>query len=682
MRIFTAFLTIVMSFVCIASQTTQSQFDAAVEAYESGEYERTISLLEAYEKSRGTSPRLESLRALAYRDLEKPKEAHQAVLVYLRLTANRDMSASEAHQDMLKLRDEMLEAIEKKYKEDKEKLDKERDEAATTIVDELEESYRSPQIKRSYSSALPASLKTEADDANGEYIGPPPTESKTAPGMDSLTELEMWRKINQSTVAMDYFLFIESFPNGQFTEIARRKMMDIGDPAWNAVRDTFDPFKFRDFIKNNPDSPFLAIAKTRMDELAKVAIDWEQVKDSRDPSKLRAFEARHPGHTLAAESKKIRAEIAWRSIENLSSPAVFQNYLSEFPESSYASAARAALNKLDAPLEGGISSAALRPFSPSGDPTGDINRMADNFLASRSFRSTTIIVIPGQPPVSTTMEFVAPDRFRIVNANGPDTLIIGKDYYSDASGRWEKTPANAAASMPDMRSAWDKKGRDQLSDAKYLGEETVNGRATHVYTAFAKGINGAGANDSKFWIAKSDGLPVRMEAVYRAGPLRSLTIDYDYDSKISIEVSGAGDSSPATSPSGEFSRFSNIKADFIRKQSAWSEFQDVEACSVKFSIHTYYEDPTRDTSVLDFRNDLDVEVKEGQNVWSVTVKNIDGKTFTIERTIFTRNPMWGSAKATEYRQYKAATVARFPDQTTASDLAQLIRERKGRCANQ
>ena len=327
--------------------TGGSQFEAAVEAFESGEYEQTISLLAAYEKSKGTSPRLESLRALAYRDLEKPKEAHQAVLAYLRLTANRDMSGSEAHQDMLKLRDEMLEAIEKKYKEDKEELDKERDEVADAVVAELESVYSSPQIKRSYSSALPASLKSEADDPPGEYIGPPPSASKTAaPGMDALAELEMWRKISERTVAMDYFLFIETFPNGQFTEIARKKMLEVGDPAWNAVRNDHDPFKFRDFIKNNPDSPFLEVAKARMNELAKVWIDWEQVRDSRDPSTLRAFEARHPGHALAAESKKIRAEIAWRNIENVSSPTILRDFVAEFPESPHAAKAKAAIEGL------------------------------------------------------------------------------------------------------------------------------------------------------------------------------------------------------------------------------------------------------------------------------------------------------------------------------------------------
>lgn len=336
------------SYVAAQDSPRGSQFDAAVEAFESGEYEQTIALLAAYEKSRGTSPRLESLRALAYRDLEKPKEAHQAILVYLRLTANREMSGSEAHQDMLKLRDEMLEAIEKKYKEDKEELDKERDEEADAIVAELESVYSSPQIKRSYSSALPASIKSEADDPPGEYIGPPPSASKAAtPGMDALAELEMWRKISESTVAMDYFLFIETFPDGQFTEIARKKMLEVGDPAWNAVRNDHDPFKFRDFIKNNPDSPFLELAKARMEVHAKVALEWELVMDSTDFEARKAFEKRNDGHPLAARSRQIREDVKWRNIENVTNPGFFRDFLKEFPDSPRAPEARAKLATLD-----------------------------------------------------------------------------------------------------------------------------------------------------------------------------------------------------------------------------------------------------------------------------------------------------------------------------------------------
>ena len=31
-------------------------------------------------------------------------------------------------------------------------------------------------------------------------------------------------------------------------------MHEIGDPVWNEVRKSFDPFKYRDYIKANPDS--------------------------------------------------------------------------------------------------------------------------------------------------------------------------------------------------------------------------------------------------------------------------------------------------------------------------------------------------------------------------------------------------------------------------------------------
>jgi hypothetical protein len=136
-----------------------------------------------------------------------------------------------------------------------------------------------------------------------------------------------------------------------------------------------------------------------------------------------------------------------------------------------------------------------------------------------------------------------------VNANGPDTVIIGKDYYTETDGRWQKMSANATANAPDMRRAWDKKGRESLSDVKYVGEETVNGTTALVYTAFGKGIDGIGANDSKFWVAKSGGLLVRLEAVYKTGPLKSMTIDYEYDPTISVEPPGnQADSSTSAGP--------------------------------------------------------------------------------------------------------------------------------------
>ena len=171
--------------------------------------------------------------------------------------------------------------------------------------------------------------------------------------------------------------------------------------------------------------------------------------------------------------------------------------------------------------------------APTGDPNADINRMADAFLAQKSFRAT--MVGSGQTPMNMELEFVAPDRFRIKNTNGPEMVIVGKNFYIENEGRWQKMPGDLGASVPDMRKAWDKEGRKWFTDVKYVGEESVNGNPAYVYTYFNKGVEGSGANDSKIWISKADGLPVRIEANYMSGPLRSMTIDYDYDADISIE---------------------------------------------------------------------------------------------------------------------------------------------------
>ena len=183
--------------------------------------------------------------------------------------------------------------------------------------------------------------------------------------------------------------------------------------------------------------------------------------------------------------------------------------------------------------DGSGSSETSAGVAPSGDPVLDINRMADAFLAQKSFRAK--MVGSGQTPINMELEFVAPDRFRMKNTNGPEMVIVGKNVYLEHEGRWQKMPGDLGASVPDMRKAWDEEGRKWFTDVKYVGEDTANGKPAHVYTYHNKGAEGVGENDSKIWIGKLNGLPVRIEANYKKGTLRSMTIDYDYDADISIE---------------------------------------------------------------------------------------------------------------------------------------------------
>jgi hypothetical protein len=189
-------------------------------------------------------------------------------------------------------------------------------------------------------------------------------------------------------------------------------------------------------------------------------------------------------------------------------------------------------NTAAAPADGSGSDSA--GVAPSGDPTADINRMADAFLVQKSFRAT--MVGSGTTPMNIEFEYVSPDRFRIKNSQGPEAVIIGKDLYLQTDGRWQKMPGGHGASIPDVRKAWDKEGRKWISDAKYVGEESVNGTPASVYTYHNKGAEGVGENDSTIWISKANGLPVRIEANYKSGPLKLMRIEYFYDENISIEL--------------------------------------------------------------------------------------------------------------------------------------------------
>lgn len=167
------------------------------------------------------------------------------------------------------------------------------------------------------------------------------------------------------------------------------------------------------------------------------------------------------------------------------------------------------------------------------DPAADINAMADRFLAQRSFRAK--MTGKGGKDFRTDLEFVAPDRFRMKTGPGLETVIIGKDVYLSMGDSWQKMPGSLGNSVPDLRAAFDKEGRKWFSDVRFIGEDTVDGVPALVYQYKNRGAGNAGENDSKIWISKTDGLPLKLEATYKSGDLRSMLIEYEYDPTITIK---------------------------------------------------------------------------------------------------------------------------------------------------
>ncbi|MGH9947133.1 MAG: LolA family protein [Pyrinomonadaceae bacterium] len=173
-------------------------------------------------------------------------------------------------------------------------------------------------------------------------------------------------------------------------------------------------------------------------------------------------------------------------------------------------------------------------FTPTSDAKADIEKMADRFLALKSFSAK--MEGEGKTPMKTDLEFVSPDRYRLKMVNGMEMIVIGNTSYMNIGGSWRKMTLPLDSTITDMRKAFDKDGRKWFSDVKYEGEETVDGKPAYVYAYHNKGPGaGVGENDSKLWIGKNDGMPIKIEAQYKSGNLRTMKIVYDLETPVTIE---------------------------------------------------------------------------------------------------------------------------------------------------
>ncbi|HRH40534.1 MAG TPA: hypothetical protein PKY82_02740 [Pyrinomonadaceae bacterium] len=249
-----------------AQTTANERFKIAQEAFDNSQYEKTLTLLSAIEKDFGKSPRIESLRALTLRDLNRPRDAYNSLLAYFKLTASMDLRNNETHKSLIELKDQLQKQLEKELLDEKKDLQKDREKNTNN---ELKESN---QTKK-------------ADD-------------------DPLAEIDLWNKVKESNTASDYYLFIERFPNSVYLKSARQKMEIIKDSEWDKVKNSKDPFAIREFLKTNPNSAFAEKAKARMNMLAKSIISWETIRESKNVEDFNNYLNDFPDGVYTIEAKK------------------------------------------------------------------------------------------------------------------------------------------------------------------------------------------------------------------------------------------------------------------------------------------------------------------------------------------------------------------------------------------
>jgi serine/threonine protein kinase len=141
---------------------------------------------------------------------------------------------------------------------------------------------------------------------------------------------------------------------------------------WDRVSSSKDAAVFQEFIRKHPDSPFVAQAAARIEQIA-----WEAVKNSTEMKVLRAFRAQYPNGAHAAQAASIAEAIESEANGQLVQDALrryqaaYENRDTDAIRSVWPTLGRDDVNKIDAFFKS--TKAAKLVLQPSGPPkfTGD-----------------------------------------------------------------------------------------------------------------------------------------------------------------------------------------------------------------------------------------------------------------------------------------------------------------------
>ena len=173
----------------------------------------------------------------------------------------------------------------------------------------------------------------------------------------------------------------------------------------------------------------------------------------------------------------------------------------------------------------------------SSDPKVAVLEASRKFIALKSFRGNIEAV--AETPYKQQVDYVAPDRYHVVyrdNAGAETEMImVGKDAYTKSGDSWKKIPGDTAPT-PTIRNSWTEEALKSISDVKFEGEESLNGKPALVYTYKVVTVVGNFPTNRKIWVSKSSGIPMKSFVEYSNGPIKTLTNTFDTESPVTIEL--------------------------------------------------------------------------------------------------------------------------------------------------
>jgi outer membrane lipoprotein-sorting protein len=146
----------------------------------------------------------------------------------------------------------------------------------------------------------------------------------------------------------------------------------------------------------------------------------------------------------------------------------------------------------------------------------------------------------GASELRMQVDYAAPDRYHIMYLGGTgagmEMIMIGNKSFMKTSGKWSKFPGNSNASIPTLRDSFTEEGLKTLTDVKYDGDDTVDGKPAAVYSYKNVTPKGGFPFSSKIWVGKETGLPMKIVVDYTNGVLKQMTVVYDTETPVTIEA--------------------------------------------------------------------------------------------------------------------------------------------------
>ncbi|HEY0230710.1 MAG TPA: hypothetical protein VGC55_05625 [Dokdonella sp.] len=157
-----------------------------------------------------------------------------------------------------------------------------------------------------------------------------------------------------------------------------------------------------------------------------------------------------------------------------------------------------------------LAAAALALFCPIAfaAPKDELHAAFTKFLQAHSFRASVTDLRKGEQ--ISSMEFAAPDRYRIQSAKGPSQLIVGDSMYMDMQGTLTRVPVPGVGKLvAQYRNEDFLRETESDMSVEALPDETVDGEATKVYHYV---VSKPAKADAKTWISVKSGLPLQTES--------------------------------------------------------------------------------------------------------------------------------------------------------------------------